>query len=498
MTRTPGASPNRSIKALFVSAFALTGSVAASQNAPNPRAFVQRAVDAMGGEQALRSLRSISIDLTTATFGIGQEETPDTPARLTATQTARTFRDHARNRFSTSSEIRPGGPTGVNRTRNIITPSMGMNETNAVQAPLSAAALAQASRLTNQPPERLLLWAMDNSGSLRSVPAKEWRNDTMDGVRLVSGQDSLALYFDRASGYLTVIEVVTDDPVLGDRSTAQMLTRWTPAGSLKYPRQIDVLVNGRVQSATTVTAVTSNAPLADSLFAIPDSIAARARTATPAQPASVSVQLNQLAPGVWRAEGGSHHSLVIEQPEGLLVVEGPQNAVRSRAVLDTLRSRFPGKAVRQVVNTHHHWDHSGGLREYMAAGIPVVTHARNVEFVRGIAAARKTVAPDELSRRPRAPVITAVRDSLAIGTGDARVVLYPLPTSHAEGLLVAFLPSHRLLFTSDVLTPGANLAPLGSAELVEFAQARRISVERFAGGHGGVAAWSDVERAAGR
>jgi glyoxylase-like metal-dependent hydrolase (beta-lactamase superfamily II) len=208
-----------------------------------------------------------------------------------------------------------------------------------------------------------------------------------------------------------------------------------------------------------VTAVTSNAPLADSLFAIPDSIAARARTATPAQPASVSVQLNQLAPGVWRAEGGSHHSLVIEQPEGLLVVEGPQNAVRSRAVLDTLRSRFPGKAVRQVVNTHHHWDHSGGLREYMAAGIPVVTHARNVEFVRGIAAARKTVAPDELSRRPRAPVITAVRDSLAIGTGDARVVLYPLPTSHAEGLLVAFLPSHRLLFTSDVLTPGANLAP---------------------------------------
>jgi glyoxylase-like metal-dependent hydrolase (beta-lactamase superfamily II) len=215
-------------------------------------------------------------------------------------------------------------------------------------------------------------------------------------------------------------------------------------------------------------------------------------------PPVLSVQLNQLAPGVWRAEGGTHHSLVVEQSDHLVVVEAPQSTARSRAVLDTLRSRFANKPVRQAVMTHHHWDHSGGIREYLAAGIAVVAHERNIPFVRQIAAARKTVAPDELSRRPRTPVVTAVRDSLVVGGGDGRVVLYRMSTSHAEGLLAAYLPAQRILFTSDVLSPAPMLAQLGSAEVVAFARLWGIPVDRFVGGHGGVAAWADIERAAGR
>jgi glyoxylase-like metal-dependent hydrolase (beta-lactamase superfamily II) len=172
-----------------------------------------------------------------------------------------------------------------------------------------------------------------------------------------------------------------------------------------------------------------------------------------------------------------------------------------KAVLDTLRARFPAKPVGLVVNTHHHWDHSGGLRAVLAAGVPVVTAAGNVAFVRGIADARKTVSPDELARRlgparVRAPAITAVQDSLVLGSGDGRVVIYRLPTAHVQGMLAAYVPAARLLFVSDVLSPGPTLAPAGSAELVAFARARGITIERVAGGHGGVAAWADVEKAA--
>jgi glyoxylase-like metal-dependent hydrolase (beta-lactamase superfamily II) len=154
-----------------------------------------------------------------------------------------------------------------------------------------------------------------------------------------------------------------------------------------------------------------------------------------------------------------------------------------------------------VVNTHHHWDHSGGLRAALAAGVPVATHARNAAFVRGIGAARKTVKPDELARRlgparVRPPAITAVQDSMVLGAGDQRVVIYRVPTAHVEGMLAAYVPAARLLFVSDVLSPGATLAPVGSAELVALARARGIPVERVAGGHGGVANWADVERAA--
>ncbi|MGH7714218.1 MAG: MBL fold metallo-hydrolase, partial [Gemmatimonadaceae bacterium] len=235
----------------------------------------------------------------------------------------------------------------------------------------------------------------------------------------------------------------------------------------------------------------------DATFAIPDSIVERARRPVP--PAAVAVNLVELGPGVWRAEGGSHHTLVVEQPTGLIIVEAPQNRARMSAVFDTLKSRFPNKPVQTAVNTHHHWDHSGGLRETMARNVQVVTHVRNVDFVRGIATARKTVAPDILSRLRRFPAVRGVRDSLTLGSGESRVVVYSLPTAHAEGMLATFVPSVGVLFTSDVVSPGAPNAPLpalGSGELARFATERGITPRRYAGGHGRVAEWEEIRRAA--
>jgi glyoxylase-like metal-dependent hydrolase (beta-lactamase superfamily II) len=206
----------------------------------------------------------------------------------------------------------------------------------------------------------------------------------------------------------------------------------------------------------------------------------------------------ELAPNVWRAEGGSHHSLVVDQGTRLVLVEAPLSAQRMEAVLDTLRSRFPGKPVGVVINTHHHWDHASGLRTVLAANVPIVTHARNVSFVRSIGSARKTVRPDAISRsgRPSRSTITAVEDSLVVGTGDSRVVAYRLPTAHTEGALAIYVPSARILFQSDVVTANPNPPAAGSAELVRFVMARGIAVERVAGGHGQVIGWDAVQRAA--
>jgi glyoxylase-like metal-dependent hydrolase (beta-lactamase superfamily II) len=328
-----------------------------------------------------------------------------------------------------------------------------------------------------------------------------FRGRLHDGVRYAAGPDTVNLFFDRASGLPIVVETLTDDPILGDRRTEIWLTRWQNAGGgVLNPYQFDRFWNGRLQLHSVATAVTINPGTPDSLFAIPDSIAVRAQRSNPTPP-PVVVTLVELAPRVWRAEGGTHHSLVVDQGARLVVVEAPLGAARMQAVLDTLRARFPGKPVGLVVNTHHHWDHAGGLRAALAAGVPVVTHASNAAFVRGIAAARKTVSPDELARRlgparVRAPAITAVQDSLVLGAGDGRVVIYRLPTAHVEGMLAAYVPAARLLFVSDVLSPGPTLAPVGSAELVTLARSRSIGVDRVAGGHGGVANWADVERAA--
>jgi glyoxylase-like metal-dependent hydrolase (beta-lactamase superfamily II) len=264
-----------------------------------------------------------------------------------------------------------------------------------------------------------------------------------------------------------------------------------------YARQLDTEVNGRLQSNTVVTALTVNEPVADSLFVIPDSIKTRAQPGNP-DPAPIAVTLVELAPNVWRAEGGSHHSLVIDQGTRLALVEAPLSARRMEAVLDTLRSRFPGKPVGVAINTHHHWDHSSGVRTVLAANVPVVTHARNVSFIRSIGSARKTVRPDAIARSGRASrsTITGVEDSLVVGADNSRIVAYRLPTAHAEGLLAVYVPSARILFQSDVVSANPNPPAAGSAELAKFVQARGIAVDRVAGGHGQVVAWDVVQRAA--
>jgi glyoxylase-like metal-dependent hydrolase (beta-lactamase superfamily II) len=465
--------------------------------APAPRAIVARAVAAIGGEPALRGLRSVSVEFYTATFAIGQEETPESQARATVA-VGQTVTDYAGSRQVGTIELR-NVVGAVNRLRRVTAGGIGMLETNGRPAPDNPATVANIEAGMRRAPERLLLAALDNAATLRALRPRSWRGQPHDGVRYARGPDTVDLYFDRRTALPTVIERVTDDPILGDRHTVLWYTRWQESGGILYPRQYDVEVNGRIQTHSVFTAVTVNPVLADSLFAIPDSITARAQPAPPpsATPASVVVTLVELAPGVWRAEGGSHHSLVVEQPGRLVVVEAPQTSARSQAVLDTLRARFPGRPVALLVNTHHHWDHSGGLRGYLAAGVPVATHARNVAFVRGIGAAQKTVRPDALSRRARLPAITGIEDSLVVGDGNARVIVYRLPTTHVEGMLAAYVPAARLLFTSDVLSPGPTLPAAGTGELVALVRARGIAVDRVAGGHGGVAAWADVERVAG-
>lgn len=466
---------------------------AAQRPSPAPREIVARAVAAMGGEQALRGIRAVTTEFYGVTFALGQEETPGSPARVTAT-VARILADYAGGRRLSTLESRTVQGQVI-RQRRVIQGDLGMVETDGRPAAAQPALVRTEQGSLRRPAERLLLAALDNPAALRPLAPKPWRGEPMDGVRYAAGPDTLDLWFDRRSGLLTVTETLSDDPILGDRRTVAWFTRWQPAGGVRFARQYDVEVNGRLQTHSVFTAVTVNPETPDSLFAIPDSIRSQAQPgSTP--PPRMSVTLVELAPGVWRAEGGSHFSLVVDQGARLLVVEAPLGAARFGAVLDTLRSRFPGKPVGLVVMTHHHWDHSGGIRAALAAGLPVAAHARNARFVREVAAARHTLEPDPLSRTPRAPALRAVEDSLVLGDGATRVVVYTLPTAHTEGMLAAYVPAARLLFVSDVLSPAATLAPAGSAELAAFARARGLEIGRVAGGHGGVAEWADVARAA--
>ena len=477
---------------LFLLAITSTG---LSAQTPAAQALIARAARAMGGAGALDLLRSKTVEFNSAAFGVGQEETFLSPARATISF-GRIVMDYAGTRQLTTQEARAVNGT-VSRQRRVTLSTMSMFENNGALTMDGAGVSAGLERALSLQLERILLAAVNQGSSATLLPSRMLRGEAVSGIRMPLGPDTVSLWFDRTTGLPLASETVTDDGVLGDRRTLTWYTRWQDAGGLSLPRQIDVEVNGRLQSHTVLTSAAINQSLDQALFVIPDSMVARAPR-PPAAPPAIGVTLVNLAPGVWRAEGGTHFSLVVEQGPGLLVVEAPQSSARSSAVLDTQRTRFPGRTVTGVVLTHHHWDHSGGIRGYMARGIRVIAHHRNAGFIRGIAAARKTVAPDRLSRGAPVPAVVSVRDSLVLGTGAGRVVLYPLASVHAEGLLAAWLPSAGVVFTSDVVSPAANVAPprLGSAELVAFAKALGLAPTKYVGGHGLVIDWSALESAA--
>jgi hypothetical protein len=74
--------------------------------AQGPREIVARAAAAMGGEQALRAVKSTTVEFNSATFGLGQEETPASPARATFFS-GRIINDFSGRRRLLSQEARP-------------------------------------------------------------------------------------------------------------------------------------------------------------------------------------------------------------------------------------------------------------------------------------------------------------------------------------------------------------------------------------------------------
>jgi glyoxylase-like metal-dependent hydrolase (beta-lactamase superfamily II) len=152
----------------------------------------------------------------------------------------------------------------------------------------------------------------------------------------------------------------------------------------------------------------------------------------------VKVESQKLADGVWLLGGGTHNSVLVEFKDFAAVVEAPQNEARSLAVIEEANRLAANKPIKYVVNTHHHFDHAGGLRTYLSQGTTVITHESNKQYYLDIMfyPAPRELQPDRMalyspmymiSRRP-APIETVA--SLA-GAPAAALQNTPSPMASA-------------------------------------------------------------------
>jgi glyoxylase-like metal-dependent hydrolase (beta-lactamase superfamily II) len=208
---------------------------------------------------------------------------------------------------------------------------------------------------------------------------------------------------------------------------------------------------------------------------------------------------------VWYLTGTTHHSVVIEMKDHVIVAEAPQNEERALAVLAEARKLVANKPVRYLINSHHHYDHSGGVRAFAAEGVTVVTSEVNRPFFDWSLSAAATVNPDRLAKSKRKATIEGVGDKRVMTDGARTVEIHQIAGSlHHDGMLMVYLPKEKLLIQADAFTPVAANAKYPvppnpfSVNLADNIVRLGLNVDEHLPLHGRVVPMAELNKAIGR
>ena len=300
----------------------------------------------------------------------------------------------------------------------------------------------------------------------------------------------LTLSFDAQTNLLTRYGYLYADPVTGDSEIAQTYSGYRPVGKLKLPSGRVLYNSGGVIQETEYTDLQINTRPAESVFQGPEGFEKLAAPpATPPPPA-----VSKIADDVYLLQGlagGTHNVLFVAFNDHVLVVEAPEQilyANNSVQALAKIKETVPGKPIKYLVLTHHHSDHAGGFREYVAEGATIVTTAGTKSSLEKAAAVESSLLPRLLPGHKL--TIDTIENKKRVFQDDKHIVeLYDIgPNPHANEILVAYLPKEKILFQADMFNPAANgTIPIAQDATIGFSEKLQqlgLKVEKIYGVHG--------------
>jgi glyoxylase-like metal-dependent hydrolase (beta-lactamase superfamily II) len=484
--------PRSSWYAVAVTTFAISSAVSA-QRAGKPLA--EEVARAMGGRNNVLGVRTILLTGTGENYNLGQNRAPDVNLPVWAVTKYVRALDLENGRWRQDQTREPRFPTGntAPQRQRVGFDVVGYDITSDTSMRRVGArpTLDRRAELIYHP-VGFVRAALQPGAQATEIAAR----GRMRALRLVLDGETYTMLVNGSTRLPLRIERTIHNGMLGDVVVASEFSEWVVASGLRLPMHVVQRIDDRWPlSDLKFTAAGVNTNIGD--LAIPESV----KTAELQAP-QVTVAVDSVAPGVWFIGGGSHHSVAIEMKDHLLLVESPQGEERTLAVIRRARELRPGKPVRAVINTHHHFDHSGGVRAAMSEGLTVITHARNKAFYEALAKRRFSVVPDQLAKSPKPVRVEGVTSKRILTDGTRTVELHEiLGSPHSESMLVVYLPAEKLLVEADLYTPQAAnvttppVAPFAKG-LVENIDRLGLGVETLIPIHGRVVPMSDLRKVA--
>jgi len=454
------------------------------------RRVLDDAITAHGGVEALRAVKDFTLKEKGKVYARFQSPAADGPFAV-GTSEETLIVDTDRGFVYDDLKTANGGFNNWNRT--VIKGTEGQNYDmwSRTATPIANAAANNFRPQMRRLPLFVLLEALDRAATLRYLGEEEIAGRKQKVISVIRPDNQqLALSFDAQTNLLTKYGYLYADPIAGDSEIAQTYSNYRTVGKLKLPGARVLYNSGGVIQEAEYTELQINTKPAESVFQGPEGFEQLAAApATPLPPAVTKIaedvyMLNGLA-------GGTHNVMFVAFNDHILVIEAPEQIIyasNSTQALAKIKETVPGKPIKYLVLTHHHSDHAGGFREYVAEGTTIVTTAGNKSFLEKAAAVQSSLLPN-LALQNKLKIET-IENKKRVFQDDKHVVeLYDFgPNPHANEILVAYLPKEKILFQADLLNPAANGSiPIAQDVTMSFAeklQQMGLQVDKIYGVHG--------------
>jgi hypothetical protein len=495
--------------------------------------LVKQAVDAQGGADALRRLTSLTVKGDARFWEPGQSHIAGGVARPLGTANVEVTWDLAKGMARTNwdrDQQYPLPPVKLNYTETVL-PTLGFVTTGASSQAMSGIRVATHLRELERASPRLLLKAMENPGNVRGVMPQQLGNRFLPTVSFVNGGTTFFILFDPSTNLPAAIRTRDDDNIFGDSNYDLVLDQWTNAAGARVAQSLSYRINGIEVARVNYATVTANPVIAADAFALAPSVRDNAKPPAtgnvPYQwvlrrlfltrfvdsdaviyPEGGRLSLVELAPNVQHVQGGTANNLIVAMRDYLVVFDAPYGELQSRWVIDAAKAKYPGKPIRYLVLTHHHMDHTGGMRTYVAEGATLLVPSQSVEWFQKVINAPHTVVPDELTKNPQPLKIYGIFENMTIKDETAELLVYNTSSvaenadrpenPHADGMLIGHVVNAKLVYVTDLISPRGVAIERSPNTIAVGNTLREFDVENdvtIVGGHGTTVKRAEIEAA---